>query len=73
MKFRQSLFWDTDVSKIDPQKHSKYIIERVLDLGRDDEVRWVWNNYDKKLIKEVVDNPRRLRPSTKALWNLVLN
>ena len=40
MKFRQSLFWDADPNKIDPQKNARYIIERVADLGNDKEARW---------------------------------
>ncbi|MEI6843561.1 MAG: hypothetical protein WCK48_03615 [bacterium] len=72
MNFRQSLFWDTDVSKIDTKKNARYIIERILDFGRDDEVRWMWNFYDKDLLKEVVYNSRSIYPWTKALWNLTL-
>ncbi len=72
MKFRQTLFWDTNPDKIDLEKNALYIIERILDLGHDDEVRWMRNFYDKAKIKEVVDNPRRLSPRTKQLWKLML-
>ena len=47
MKFRQSLFWDTDPKKIDKEKNARYIIERILDLGNDKEVKWMWDYYDK--------------------------
>lgn len=69
---RKSLFWDTDVEKLDVKKDAKYIIERVLDFGRDVDVRWVWSTYSKSLLKEVVDNSRSLREKTKALWTLIL-
>lgn len=72
MPFRQSLFWDTDVKNIDTEKNAQYIIERILDFGRDDEVRWLWNFYDKSLLKKVVLTSRSLFPWTKALWNLTL-
>lgn len=72
MKLRQALFWDTDPKKIDLQKNAQYVIERVLDLGNDKEVKWLWNFYDKKLLKKVVTNSRSLRPISKALWTLVL-
>ena len=49
--FRQSLFWDVDPKTIDPEKHAVYIIERMLDFGRDDEVRWMWKYYPRKLLK----------------------
>ena len=72
MTFRQSLFWDTDPGTIDIDKNAQYIIERILDFGMDNEVRWLFNTYDKTTLKEVVDNPRRLRPESKKLWKLIL-
>lgn len=72
MKFRQALFWDTNPRKIDVKKNAQYIIERVLDLGRDSEVRWLWKTYDKRLLKKTVNNPRCLHPQTKALWSILL-
>ena len=72
MKLRQSLFWDTDPKKIDLKKHARYIIERVMDFGRDSEVRWMWNLYEKSMLRDVVSKSRSLRPSTKALWKLIL-
>jgi len=45
IKFRQSLFWDVDPKTIDPEKHSRYIIERILDLGEPEEVRWLFHQY----------------------------
>lgn len=72
MKFRQTLFWDTDPKKIDVKKNAQYIIERVADLGNDKEARWVLNFYDKKLLKKIIDKSRCLRPRTKTLWTLLL-
>ena len=72
MKLRQSLFWDTDPKKIDLQKNAKYVIERVMDFGRDEEVRWIWNLYDKSLLREVAENSRSLRPRTKTLWTSLI-
>ncbi len=72
MIFRESLFWDTDPNKVDLQKNTRYVIERVMEFGRDAEVRWLWNSYDKSLMKDVVDKSRSLRPETKALWKLLL-
>lgn len=72
MKLRESLFWDTNPDKIDLKENAQYVIERVLDFGRDDEVRWLWNHYDKALMKKIVERSRSLRPETKALWTLLL-
>lgn len=72
MKFRQALFWDTKPSKIDTKKNAQYIIERVLDLGNDKEVRWLYHFYNKALLKKVVAKSRSLMPETKNLWTLLL-
>lgn len=72
MKFRPELFWDTKPEKIDPEKNARYIIERILDFGRDEEVRWLWHRYDHQLIRKVVDESRSLQARTKALWTLLL-
>jgi hypothetical protein len=72
MKFRKSLFWDTDVKKIKVKKNAKYIIERILDFGMDPEVRWMSKTYPKTLIRKVVKNSRVLRPKTKNLWQMIL-
>ncbi|TSC94719.1 MAG: hypothetical protein Athens101428_180 [Candidatus Berkelbacteria bacterium Athens1014_28] len=68
MKYRQSLFWDTKPENIDKEKNKRYIIERVLEFGRDDEVRAVVKEYSKEDIRTVVNNPRGLTPITKNLW-----
>ena len=72
MKFRQSLFWDTDPSKIDTEKHAQYIVEKILDFGNDEEVKWLWNFYDKPFLVNVVQKSRSLRTETKKLWELTL-
>ncbi|MEK9129848.1 MAG: hypothetical protein AAB526_00375 [Patescibacteria group bacterium] len=73
IKFRQSLFWDTNLKNIDVKKHAQYIIERVADFGDDKEARWVLDFYNKKLLKKVITKSRCLRPRTKTLWTLILN
>ncbi len=73
MKFRQSLFWDTNPKNIDAVKHTRYIIERVLELGRPEEAGWVFKHYSKNAIREVIKLPRaQLSPKSKALWTLLL-
>ena len=68
MRFRQSLFWDVDPKTIDPQKHARYVIERVMQLGNDREVRWMWRTYAPARLREVARGSRALDQETKALW-----
>jgi len=72
MKLRKSLFWDVDPDTIDLDKHARYVIERVLDFGNDEEVRWMWNLYSRRQIREVLEDSRVLQPQTRALWNEVI-
>lgn len=68
---RQSLFWDVNPKNIDLERHARYVIERVLDFGNDDEVRWLWHTYSKRKIHNVVQKSRVLHAKSKALWSLV--
>lgn len=68
MPRRPSLFWDVDPKTVDPKKHARYIIERILDFGTDKEARWMWNTYSKSLVRDVVEKSRVLHPPTRALW-----
>lgn len=71
MQFRQSLFWDTDSAKLDSKKNAKYIIERIMDFGNDQEVHWMREHYSKSFIAEVCNNSKVLHPSSKTLWTLL--
>lgn len=72
MNFRQALFWDVNPAKIDPKKNAAYIIERILDFGNDNEVKWLFKNYSKAMLKKTVATSRSLTPRSKSLWTLVL-
>ena len=71
MKFRQSLFWDVDPKTIDPKKHARYIIERILDFGTSEEIRWMHRAYPSSLVKDVIQRSRVLDPKSKSLWAIV--
>jgi len=70
---RPSLFWDTTPEHIDFKKNARYVIERVLELGEPEDVRWLFQEYPKSEIKRVFGLPRvQLSPKSKALWSLLL-
>ncbi len=73
MRFRESLFWDTNPANIDAKKNARYIIERVLELGQPDDVARMFRQYSKDDIKKVMNLPRgQVSFKSKALWNLLL-
>lgn len=71
MEFRESLFWDVDPKDIDEEKHATYIIERIMDFGNDDEVRWMWRRYPHELMHSISEKSRVLRGETRSLWQLM--
>lgn len=50
--FYKSLFWDVDPAKIDYDKHSKYVIERVLSSGNSKDWNELKRYYGLSKIKE---------------------
>ena len=71
IRFRPVLFWDVDPKSIDLRRHAGYIIERVLDFGNDQEVKWMWETYPVSLIRKVVKNSRSLRLESRLLWKAI--
>ncbi len=70
--FRRSLFWDADLKTIDPKKHARYIIERVLDFGDEGDARWMVHHYSHGLIKDVLRRSRVVSDQSKVLWSMIL-
>lgn len=73
MKFRRALFWDVDPETIDLEKNARYIIERVLDFGNQEEIAWTFKKYPREEIASVLRAPRsQVDPKSRALWDLIL-
>jgi len=51
---RKSLFWDTDISRIDWEKQAKAVIERVFERGDADEKEEITRFYGKAKIHSVM-------------------
>lgn len=57
-----------DPKKIDPKKHSTYVIERILDFGNTAEVKWLFQSYSEQLIKNIVKKSRGMAAMSKQFW-----
>ncbi|MGN6646989.1 MAG: DUF6922 domain-containing protein, partial [Cytophaga sp.] len=55
---RKILFWDTDINKIDWQKHYRAVIERIFQRGNDEEKQELLRFYGKSKIKEVTGSAK---------------
>jgi len=67
-------FQEYDLAKLNPQKDSHTIIERVLQLGNRTEIRWLFEVYSDEIItrwvkrwgKDILPEPHR------TFWQIVL-
>jgi len=48
------LFWDTDIEKIDWQKHKQSVIRRVFERGSESEIKEIISFYGEKLVKKIL-------------------
>jgi addiction module HigA family antidote len=55
---RKTLFWDTDITKIDWEKQYKAVIQRVFERGNDDEKKEMLRFYGKDKIKDITGSTR---------------
>ncbi|MBU3660753.1 MAG: helix-turn-helix domain-containing protein [Flavobacteriales bacterium] len=51
---RKSLFWDTDILKIDWQKHYKSVIRRIFERGNDQEKQEITTFYGAEKVNSVL-------------------
>ena len=70
----RALFWDVKVENIDPEKNANYVIERFLEYGTLESVRWLRNRYgDDRLRKFIVQRGfKTLRNKTLNYWKIIL-
>jgi hypothetical protein len=67
-EFLRPLFWDVDFDQLRIPGHERYIIERILELGDDAAVRWMWRTFGPEAIAETVRRSRAISPNTANLW-----
>lgn len=67
-RFLHRYFWDVEATKLNPQKRSQYVIQRLLEMGDVEAVRWVRRNFSEKQIKETVKKRRGFSPKTASFW-----
>jgi plasmid maintenance system antidote protein VapI len=48
------LFWDTDIDKIDWQKHKNFVINRVFERGDEEQINEIISFYGKEPVKKVL-------------------
>ena len=70
-KFKR-IFWDVDVSTVDIDRYDLYIIERILDFGKIQEINWMFDRYSMETIKKALYTRRGLSRMSFSFWKLIL-
>jgi len=71
--FLKRYFWDVDLSQLDIEKHSRFIIERILEFGRPEAVRWMRKEFSPSRIKQVIRISRNLSPKSATFWAFIFH
>lgn len=72
-QFSKQLFWDVNPDEIDLEKHRKFIVQRVLERGRDSDWERLKACYTISGIVESAQQLRSLEPSALAFIACVGN
>lgn len=66
-------FWDIDPTHLDIRKYKDYIIERLLELGDEKAVQWLFMNYSEREIRKVLLKSRSISVKSRRFWKLFLD
>lgn len=66
-------FWDVDFKSLNLKENKKYILERILEMGDENAVNWMFKIYSKKDILETIKNNRKISLKSSNFWNFVLS
>ncbi len=66
----QRFFWDVDPLQLDVDLYSRYVLERLLELGDLGAVRWMLAYFPPQEIIHVLKTSRRLSPLSANFWAL---
>ena len=66
-------FWDTDFASLDIDKHKKYILERLLEMGDVAAAKWMCSRFSAQEILAVLKKSRRISKKSFNFWSLVLS
>ncbi len=65
------IFWDTDINNLDLDKHRGYTIERILQFGRSEHLKWLLRKFNQNDIIETVRNSSNIDRRTANFWSLL--
>jgi len=72
-KLLSSILWDTDINTIDIQLKKFAIIERILNFGRPEHLRWLFKNFSREDIINVIKTSSNLDKKVANFWAIHFN
>lgn len=72
-KFLNKYFWDVDFRKLDAGEYPYFIIERILEYGDEQAVKWMMANFENTKIKETLMRSRGISLKSANYWALIFN
>jgi hypothetical protein len=64
--------WDVNVATLDEEQYADYVIERFLELGDFDEIRWLIDRYGWQRVRDFMrGGGHRLTPGSASFWSRV--
>ena len=71
--FLEEYFWDVEFEKIDLQRRKVYVLKRIMDYGDQRAVSWMWKNFERQEIKDVLHKYRGFSQKSANFWAVILN
>ena len=72
LQLTKGLFWNSDVNILDYTRDKKYIIERILDAGLENDEIIMWKLYSYDEIKDIAINMENLHKDKVTYMSFVL-
>lgn len=71
-KSLKGYFWDTEINALDIKIHKQFIIERILEYGDEEALRWLFDTFSSSDVVAALRISRRLSPKSKNYWGIKL-
>lgn len=68
--FVHRYFWDIDPKKQVKKYNFKFVISRLLDFGDKNTINWMFENFDRKSIKNTIESSK-ISTKSKNFWQHV--
>lgn len=71
--FLKKYFWEVNFKRLDPERYPSYIIQRILNFGKDQATKWLFKNFDEEIIKQTLRDRRGFSKRAAAYWSKFFN